>query len=56
MDTLRAPPVDIEPTLRQLLIDAGLPEPDEVQPHEDGGFVCLWHGPKVAVIVDLDDP
>jgi len=45
-----------ELTLRELLNHNGLPEPDEVRPHEDGGIICLWHDRKVAVIVDLDDP
>jgi hypothetical protein len=47
---------DAELTLRQLLTQNGLPEPDELRPHEDGGILCLWHDRKVAVIVDLEDP
>jgi hypothetical protein len=43
-----------ERRMRQLLDDAGLPAPDEVQ----YGEVCirlLWHDRKVAVVVELDD-
>jgi hypothetical protein len=40
--------------MRQLLADHDLPEPDEILDHEDGGIVCLWHEPKVAVVVDLE--
>jgi hypothetical protein len=43
-----------ERAMRQLLADHDLPEPDEILDHEDGGIVCLWHEPKVAVVVDLD--
>jgi hypothetical protein len=43
---------EVERAMRQLLRDHGLPEPDEILDHEDGGIVCLWHEPKVAVIVD----
>ncbi len=41
--------------MRRLLRENSLPQPDEVLPHEDGGILCLWHEPKVAVIIDLDD-
>jgi hypothetical protein len=41
--------------MRSLLRDHELPEPDEIRDHEDGGIVCLWHEPKVAVVVDLDE-
>ena len=43
-----------ERAMRQLLADHDLPEPDEILDHEDGGIVCLWHEPKVAVVVDLE--
>lgn len=43
-----------ERLMRELLDDAGLPEPDEVE----YGHACirlLWHDRKVAVIVDVSD-
>ncbi|MEA2365336.1 MAG: hypothetical protein QOE69_2009 [Thermoleophilaceae bacterium] len=43
-----------ERAMRRLLAENDLPEPDEIRDHEDGGIVCLWHGPKVAVVVDLE--
>ena len=43
-----------ERAMRELLADHDLPEPDEILDHEDGGIVCLWHEPKVAVVVDLE--
>ena len=43
-----------EQAVLRLLRANDLPEPDEIRDHEDGGIVCLWHGPKVAVIVDLE--
>jgi hypothetical protein len=46
---------DAERAMRRLIEDHDLPEPDEIRDHEDGGIVCLWHGPKVAVVVDLQD-
>jgi hypothetical protein len=45
---------DAEQAMLRLLRANELPEPDEIRDHEDGGIVCLWHGPKVAVIVDLE--
>ena len=47
---------DAERAMRSLLHDHELPQPDEIRDHEDGGIVCLWHGPKVAVVVDLEEP
>jgi hypothetical protein len=43
-----------ERAMRRLLAENDLPEPDEIRDHEDGGIVCLWHGPRVAVVVDLE--
>ena len=43
-----------ERAMRQLLADHDLPEPDEILDHDDGGIVCLWHEPKIAVVVDLE--
>jgi hypothetical protein len=42
-----------ERALRELLPDAGLPQPDEVEYREES-VVFLWHETKLAVIVDLD--
>ncbi len=55
---MTAPPPtrdDAEAAMRRLLSENSLPQPDEVLPHEDGGIRCLWHEPKVAVIIDLDE-
>jgi hypothetical protein len=41
--------------MRRLLDEHDLPQPDEIQAHQDGGILCLWHEPKIAVIIDLDD-
>ena len=46
---------EVEARFRQLLRDANLPEPDDAA-REPGSVTFYWHGPKVAVIVDLDDP
>jgi hypothetical protein len=45
----------MEASMRRLLSEHDLPQPDEICPHEDGGVVCLWHEQKVAVIIDPDD-
>jgi hypothetical protein len=45
---------EAERAMRRLLREHDLPEPDEVLDHEDGGIVCLWHEPRVAVVVDLE--
>jgi hypothetical protein len=45
---------DAEARFRRLVADAGLDPPDAVE----YGLECVrffWTGPKVAVIVDLDD-
>jgi hypothetical protein len=43
-----------ERAMRRLLREHDLPEPDEILDHNDGGIVCLWHEPKVAIVVDLE--
>jgi hypothetical protein len=43
-----------ERAMRRLLRQHDLPEPDEILDHDDGGIVCLWHEPKVAIVVDLE--
>jgi hypothetical protein len=45
---------EAEQRMRELLADAGLPEPDEVQ-HGDGEVKFLWYDSKVAVVVNLDE-
>jgi hypothetical protein len=39
--------------MRRLLREHDLPEPDDILDHEDG-IMCLWHEPKVAIIVELE--
>jgi hypothetical protein len=46
---------DAEAAFRRLIDDGEFAEPDEVQ-YEDASVVFLWHEPKLAVVVDLDDP
>ena len=41
-----------EARMRDLLDDAGLPQPDEVEYRADE-IVCLWHERKTAVVVEL---
>jgi hypothetical protein len=42
-----------ERTMRELLPDAGLPQPDEVD-YRESSVVFLWHETKLAVVIDLD--
>lgn len=44
-----------ERALRELLPQADLPQPDEVEYREES-VVFLWHEQKLAVFIDLDDP
>jgi hypothetical protein len=44
----------MEAAIRGLLADNELRQPDEIQPHEDGGIVCLWHAEQLAVVIDPD--
>jgi hypothetical protein len=50
----RAARDEAERAMRRLLREHELPEPDAILDHEDGGIVCLWHEPKVAIVVDLE--
>ena len=43
-----------ETRFRRLVADAGLDPPDAVE-YDPDSLTFLWTGPKVAVIVDLDD-
>ena len=45
---------DAETHFRRLVADAGLDPPDAVEYGLDS-LTFFWTGPKVAVIVDLDD-
>lgn len=45
---------EVEARMRALIAEAGLAEPDAVE-HEPRAVVLLWHGPKVAVVIDLDE-
>ncbi len=38
--------------MRGLCEEAGLPDPDRVEDHEDGGIVLFWDEQKLAVVVD----
>ena len=44
---------EAERAMRRLLREHDLPEPDDILDHEDG-IVCLWHEPRVAIIVELE--
>lgn len=46
---------DVESSFRRLVQDADLPEPDDVD-YEPESVLFYWHGPKVAVAVDFDQP
>jgi hypothetical protein len=43
-----------ETRFRHLVDDAGLDPPDAVE-YDADSLTFFWNGPKVAVIVDLDD-
>jgi hypothetical protein len=45
---------DAETRFRRLVEDAGLDPPDAVT-YEHESVTFFWSGPKVAVVVDLDD-
>jgi hypothetical protein len=45
---------EAEERFRELLESGGIAPPDEVE-YEAASVVFLWHEPKVAVFVDLDD-
>ena len=42
---------DTEARIRELLEEAGLPEPDEVE-YRRGEIVLLWHDRKLAVVIE----
>ncbi len=45
---------EVESRFRRIVEDAGLPQPDTVD-YEPQAVAFYWDGPKVAVIVDLDE-
>jgi hypothetical protein len=44
-----------ERDMRELLDRNGLPQPDEVE-YRERSILMLWHGTKLAVAIDLDEP
>lgn len=47
--------IQVELTMRQLLEDQGLPEPDGVE----YGFGCIrlfFDEPRICLVIDIDDP
>jgi hypothetical protein len=47
---------DADRRIRSIIEKAGLPEPDEVNYHEeDGELELLWYEPKLGVIVECGD-
>ncbi len=47
---------DAERRMRELIENAGLPEPDEVRHEfEPNEVVFVWCEPKLVVVVDLDE-
>jgi hypothetical protein len=52
-DAERPSRAEAERAMRRLLREYDLPEPDDILDHEDG-IMCLWHEPKVAIIVELE--
>ena len=47
--------IDAERTMRELLAQNGLPAPDEVE-YGYGCIRLLFHEPKTAVVIDIDEP
>jgi hypothetical protein len=45
-------PLDADLRLREILSDAGLPEPDRVEHHEDE-VLFFWDEPRLIVAIDL---
>jgi hypothetical protein len=45
---------EAEAAFRRLIDDGEFAEPDEVR-YDDDSVVFLWHEPKLAVVVDLED-
>jgi hypothetical protein len=47
--------IEAERTMRELLEQNGLPAPDEVE-YGYGCIRLLFHEPKTAVVIDIDEP
>jgi hypothetical protein len=48
---------DAERRMRELVREAGLPQPDEVRDRFDPDeIVLMWHERKLAVVIELDEP
>jgi hypothetical protein len=45
---------EAETRFRRLIEEGGIEPPDAVE-HDADSVTFFWHGPKLAVIVDLDD-
>jgi hypothetical protein len=43
------------PTLRRLLKQNDLSQPDDVEHRADGSIVALWHDARVAIVVEPED-
>ena len=43
---------EAERAFLELVENAGLRPPDEIQPRESGGITCLWYEEKLAVIIE----
>jgi hypothetical protein len=41
--------------LQRLLASHGVPTPDEIYPRDDGELVCIWHEPRVALVIAEDE-
>jgi hypothetical protein len=39
----------------RVLADNDLRDPDEIEPHQDGGIICLWHAEKLVAVIDPTD-
>ncbi len=48
-------PAEAEQTIRRLLADHDLPEPDEIHPRASGGITCLWYDAKLAMVITPDE-
>jgi hypothetical protein len=47
--------IEVEQTMRQLLADNDLPQPDEVE-YEAGTVNLIFNEPKVVLAIDIDEP
>ena len=48
-------PQEVEERFRQVLAEGDVEQPDEVEYDSAANeLIFLWHGPKVAIVVELD--